>query len=161
MDTNQSSGKKGLWTIIILLVVFIAIFLGWKMLAGNNTEIPNESTATNQPSGDLLGASTEAENLPKTVTVTLTNAGYSPQSVTLNVGDSINFVNESDGKMWTASGPHPVHTDYPGFDEKSAADNGGSYSFTFTKVGTWKYHNHLNPAQFGTVTVQANGSNKD
>jgi len=32
--------------------------------------------------------------------------------------------------------------------------NGGSYSFTFTKAGTWRYHNHSNASHFGTVIVE-------
>ncbi len=55
--------------------------------------------------------------------------------------------------MWTASAPHPQHTNYAGFDQLKSVPNGGTYEFTFTKVGTWKYHNHVAPTFTGSVTV--------
>jgi hypothetical protein len=29
----------------------------------------------------------------------------------------------------------------------------GAYEYTFVKVGTWHYHNHVNPADAGAVVV--------
>jgi plastocyanin len=158
---NQNSGK-GLWIAIIVVIILIIAVVAWRLIGSDTTVTPVETNSTSTP-GTQLGTSTEAvnPNAPKTVTVKLLNTGYEPQSLTINNGDTVTFVNESDGKMWTASAPHPKHTDYPEFDQKTAANNGGTYSFTFTKNGTWKYHNHLNPAQFGSVTVVSNGINKD
>jgi plastocyanin len=69
--------------------------------------------------------------------------------------------------MWVASAMHPAHVVYDGTtkDAHCAAGytgpvpfdqcaSGTSYSFTFTKAGEWKYHNHVNASQFGSVTVQ-------
>lgn len=56
--------------------------------------------------------------------------------------------------MWVASNPHPIHTNYPAFDEKAPVINGSSWSFTFDKIGTWGYHNHRNPSSGGTIVVE-------
>ena len=72
--------------------------------------------------------------------------------------------------MWVASNPHPTHTGYDStsrdthcaagytgpipFDE-CAAISSGSYSFTFTKTGSFGYHNHSDHAMIGTVVVTA------
>lgn len=79
--------------------------------------------------------------------------GFSPSSITVAVGETVVFMNENSVDMWPASAPHPTHTDYPEFDAKKPVAPGNSYSFTFTRVGTWKYHNHLNPTHFGSVVV--------
>ena len=58
------------------------------------------------------------------------------------------------GSMWIASSPHPAHTDYPEFDAKRGIAPGETYEFTFTKTGSWKYHNHVNLGKYGTIVVQ-------
>lgn len=82
--------------------------------------------------------------------VNLTDQGFSPATITVKKGETVKFTNKSSSQMWVASDPHPTHTDYPGFDELQMAD---SYSFTFDNVGTWGFHNHLNPSTKGTVVV--------
>jgi len=83
-------------------------------------------------------------------TITYNESGFSPNSLTVKVGTTVTFTNQGTGSMWVASNPHPTHTDLPEFDEKSSAAN---YSFTFTKAGTWGFHNHKNPGQGGTIIV--------
>ncbi len=90
----------------------------------------------------------------KTVTINMTSSGFSPATITINKGDTVTFVNQDTKSRWPASAPHPTHTDYPEFDAKMGIVAGGSWSFTFTKTGTWKFHDHLNPSQFGSVTVK-------
>jgi plastocyanin len=68
-------------------------------------------------------------------------------------GTKVTFVNNSTSAFQPASAPHPAHTDYPEFDPKRAIAAGASWEFTFDKVGTWRYHDHLNPTRFGTVIV--------
>lgn len=88
------------------------------------------------------------------VEVDYTNAGFSPQTVTVKKGTTVVFINKSDSKMDVASNPHPTHTDYPGFDQYKSSQKGqNEYDFTFDKVGTWGFHNHLNPSDGGTVIV--------
>lgn len=79
---------------------------------------------------------------------------YSPQFIMVKLGDTVTFKNDSSAGMWVASAPHPAHTDYPEFDAKKEYKPGESYTFTFTKAGTWKFHNHVNPTAFGSVTVK-------
>ena len=73
--------------------------------------------------------------------------------------------------MWVASDPHPSHQGYDGttrdqhcttsdsaatpFDECALVATGGAWTFTFTKAGTWKYHNHTGAADVGSITVTA------
>src|SRR5258708_18234 len=88
-----------------------------------------------------------------TVIVTYGSSGFSPASVTVKKGTEVIFVNNSSGNFWPASAPHPSHTDYPALDPRNAIAAGNSWSFVFDKVGTWKYHDHLNPVRGGSVTV--------
>ncbi len=109
---------------------------------------------TPSPTETPTPAPSPTSTAPKTVTISMTDSGFSPNTITINNGDTVKFVNNGTKGIWPASAPHPTHTDYPGFDAGKAVQPGGSYSFTFTKVGTWKYHNHSNSSQFGSITVQ-------
>lgn len=162
MEPNQQGQGMGRGTVItiIIIVIIIVVAVIWAISASNSGQ-GTQSTAplagqSNQPG--VEGTST-SPTAPKTVTVNLTDNGFSPSSITINAGDTIKFINQSSGRMWVASNPHPTHTDYPGFDEKTAVGSGDSYSFTFTRPGTWGYHNHITPTVQGTIVV-VNTTNK-
>ncbi len=102
---------------------------------------------------------------PMQATVTLTQDGFSPKSVTIAEGGTVTFVNQGGGQMLVASAQHPTHAVYGGstlsqhcpdttgtaFDQ---CQSGNSYTFKFQKKGSWNYHNHLVAGQFGTVVVE-------
>ena len=131
---------------------------------------PAENTGTENVVADSgtivadLDVSLNTGTGSEAVTVTLAAAGFSPSSVAVKKGQMVTWTNESSYAMWVATGQHPTHTVYGGtsreqhcpdadgndFDQCAA---GKTYSFTFNKAGTWKYHNHSNSAQFGTVVV--------
>ena len=108
-----------------------------------------------------------AMTVAKTVTVMYTSAGFSPKSVMINKGDTINFVADAGNAMWVASAVHPTHEAYDGTtkNEHCALGYAGtkpldqcsvgvSFSFTFDKIGIWKYHNHVSRSNTGMVVVQ-------
>jgi plastocyanin len=97
---------------------------------------------------------TTSVKLATSTTITYTANGFTPSSVIVAKGAKVTFVNNSNAGMWVASDPHPTHNGYPDFDAEKAISNGGSYSFTFDKEGSWGYHNHLNPTNKGTIIVQ-------
>lgn len=90
----------------------------------------------------------------KTYTISFTNSCYSPDTITIANGDTIKFSNNSNKDMWPASDNHPSHTIYPEFDAGQSIAPGGSYSFTFTKTGTWGFHDHNKPNCDGVITVK-------
>lgn len=108
----------------------------------------SETTPVPMPAPAPTGAVMEK------VEVDYTNSGFSPKTITIKKGTTVKFVNKSDNKMDVASDPHPIHTNYPAFDQwKSSQKGQNEYDFTFEKVGSWGYHNHLNPSDTGTVIV--------
>lgn len=117
--------------------------------AGTTSQVPVVVAST--PTGDSTSDPTGDADA---VTITYGQNGYSPASVTIKAGTTVNFVNGGGGGMWTASDDHPAHTKLPGFDARRNYTNGQIYSYTFTQVGSWRYHNHLNASDSGTVIVQ-------
>ncbi len=117
----------------LLIVVFIIIFM-----------------KTDKP----LAVETPAKQVVAGQTVTYTNEGFVPEMLTVKAGTMVTFINQNDSPMWVASAKHPDHKLYPEFDPKTAVPKGGSYSFTFTKVGTHPYHNHVLLGKFGKIVVE-------
>ena len=146
--------KNYIWTIIAIIIIALGIiFLGSKRTVAP-TDIENETVTASQ-------TQTEAENptetpAPMTATVVYTDAGFSPQTLTIAQGGSVTFINQTTaGKMSVASDEHPAHTIYPEFDQyKTSARGQKEFTFTFTKSGTWNYHDHIKANFGGTVIVK-------
>lgn len=158
----------------IAIAIIVVLVLGYFLVVSKNAPAPlpqdQQQTAQNTvPTGSEQPTTspesqTGVANSP--ITVTYTSSGFSPSKVTIKAGQIVTFVNQSNNRMWVASDPHPSHTAYDGtsktqhcaagytpapFDECTA---GQSYSFTFTKVGTWGYHNHAVDEDTGSVVVE-------
>jgi len=100
--------------------------------------------------------------------VIYTDSGFSPSPLTIKVGDTVAFTNQSSKDMWPASAMHPTHKGYPGsdiqkcgtseeseiFDACRGIPPGGSWSFKFVNAGSWNYHDHLNSSKFGKIVVE-------
>lgn len=151
--------------LIGIMVLIVGGVVGWYMFRGDvkipgmqiapntvtpaveskdgNVVISDESPVTGSAKGGVM---TEGE-------VSYTDTGYLPATLTVKKGTKVTFRNDSSGSMWTASGVHPTHQLLPGFDQLKSVSKGGVYEYTFTKVGTWKYHNHVKTADGGIVIV--------
>ena len=127
-----------------------------------------ETTAqTTSPAGQTTAQTTIPSGGQET-TVEMNSNGFNPQTVTINKGDKVTWVNLDTNPHWPASAFHPTHTAYPGsgiqkcgtseqsniFDACKGLGPEETYSFTFNEVGEWNYHDHLNPSLFGKVIVQ-------
>jgi plastocyanin len=155
--------------ILIGLVVLVAgALVGWYWFGGSAPKPAQEQSAAeavkdaftldNQkeipvPTYTSSGELQEKGGGKERTVVMYTDTGYAPKTVTVTKGSIVTFVNESSRGMWTASDPHLTHQLLPGFDEKAQVVKGGTYEYTFEKVGTWTYHNHVNPTDKGTVVV--------
>ena len=88
------------------------------------------------------------------VTILITDTGFAPSSVTVEIGTRVTFLNDGQALHWPASNVHPAHELLPGFDASQGLNTGESYSFTFDEVGTWGYHDHLFPNLEGEIVVE-------
>lgn len=89
-----------------------------------------------------------------TVRVGYSDSGFEPATLTVPAGTTVTWTNDSSGPMQVDSDPHPSHTDLPEINATRPTQQGATYSATFTKSGTWGYHDHLHPDRKATVIVQ-------
>lgn len=144
-----------------IILIIIAVVIGIAAAVAVTMQRSNEDTAvetTQEEVGPLgvqqqtelgNGDSSEADHV-----VAYTDDGYEPAQITISVGETVEFINQSSGNVWTASDPHPQHTDLPEFDALQGQGPGESYSFTFTNPGEWGYHNHVRSVHTGVVVVE-------
>lgn len=165
-------------TIITIIIIAVVLVGGYFLLGGTYQPKPSvtqpSSKATQssalEPSNDVAIPQPPVSQTSTTEekVVTYTDLGYSPSTLTVKNGETVIFKNQSSQSMWTASAVHPSHIVYSGtslgthcpdiknttFDTCAGTKPGSAWSFTFTKQGTWKYHNHLSPGDTGTIIVE-------
>jgi plastocyanin len=112
----------------------------------SKTAAPNKSSGANITKGGLT--ETDIPHVSKS-TVTYTDNGFLPNLLTVKINTAVTFVNNSSSNMWVESTKQAL----TGFNQLKFVSNGGVYSYTFTKVGTWKYDNQKDPAKTGIVIV--------
>ena len=116
--------RKSVWVAGFAMPVVIALLL----LAGSPSV-----TAADQP------AAVNAE-------VKIDNFSFGPQTVTVPVGATVTWVNHYDI-------PHTVvSTD--GLFKSKVRDTDETFSYTFTKAGTYPYFCSVHPKMTGKVVVQ-------
>jgi plastocyanin len=78
--------------------------------------------------------------------VKIDNFVFSPNPVTVPVGSTVRWVNQDDI-------PHNVVSDDKSFKSK-ALDTDESFTYTFTKPGTYTYFCSIHPKMTGKIVVQ-------
>lgn len=152
-EYKNGYGKRPLWQWVLIyavigLVVYGLIYYFVMAKRGGSTynAAPTTAPATTSES------SPSATGIPQD-TIILTKDGFSPATLTVKAGTKVTWTNQSGVDATVNSSPHPIHTDYPPLNLGSLP-NGGTVALTFDKPGTYKYHNHLNPSQFGKIVVE-------
>lgn len=158
--------------LLIVAAIIVVLGLGWWLYSMNQPEpeaaapTPEVAGTESQFADDSKDGAAAGAVAAAPVTVTYTDAGFSPSTVTVKQGTAVTFVNASTREMRVASDEHPSHTGYDGtnkdthcaegytgpkpFDE---CEVGMSFTFTFDRAGTWGFHNHRNDDDHGTVIV--------
>ena len=149
-------------TIVVLLMVAALLVVG----------CASEQSAMEDTDREEPGAREPAPEEPSEPVVTgdnveITAEGFSPETLTISVGDTVTWMNNDKRQHWPASADHPTHAVYPGssitkcssapdeiFDSCRPIKTGDSWSFTFTEAGEWSYHDHLRPKMLGTIVVR-------
>ncbi len=170
---KEAKGKgSGVVISVVVIVAIVLIILGFSLLSNKNAGQKNETSEQGETSlqDETSQGETGAEEIPEPIEhiVEITNEGFVPKTLKIKKGDKVTWINKIVTKIRPAGDVHPTHTNYPGSSvikcgtaaEKEAFDacrellNGESYSFVFNEVGSWGYHDHLQPSKDGKVIVE-------
>jgi plastocyanin len=100
-------------------------------------------------SGTLASTSAAAPTATRSVSATQ-SLTFMPKRLTIHVGDTVTWTNTSTGIE------HSVTSNTNAWPSTILASNGSTFSFTFTKAGTFKYHCifHVTQGMKGTIIVR-------
>lgn len=132
----------------VALVVIVGAFV---LIGGKGTSTPAPPSISPTQKSEQPATASPIES--KGTTVTITSSGFEPQTVTIKVGEKVVWMNKSGGVANVNSAVHPTHQVFPPLNLGQVAD-GSSLELIFDKAGTYKYHNHLDASQTGTVVVE-------
>jgi plastocyanin len=124
---------------------------------GGTTTTTTASTPTTAPTTAPTATPTTAPtaaptNTPTTAptstgnSVSIANFAFSPTSLTVKVGTKVSWTNND-------SVTHTVTANQGAFNSGPLTP-GSTFSFTFTKAGTYSYHCNIHPSMLATIVVQ-------
>ncbi|KKU67863.1 MAG: Plastocyanin [Parcubacteria group bacterium GW2011_GWA2_47_16] len=169
--TTSNASKYVVGIIIIALVIIGVSLMGRdKKLSGTAKTTADKEVAGQTSAMPTIDAPDTIETIVtpsgKIVEINYTSEnGFTPDNLSIKTGDTVKFINKSTEEMWVGSNDHPTHAVYAGtklrehcpdtsgtaFDQ---CGKGNEYSFTFNKVGSWKYHNHTRAGMGGVIVAK-------
>ena len=81
-----------------------------------------------------------------TASVSIANFSFTPAKLSISVGTTVIWTNND-------SVTHTVTADGGAFDSNNLSP-GNTFSFTFSKAGTYTYHCKIHPSMMGTILVK-------
>lgn len=158
MDTKSNKTLIAIVAAVagVLLVAGIGYAISQSTTSPEPIDSPQDKavqqrSTTTQPDSSTTTPSSTATTEPA-VTIIFTDDGFEPSTYTVKRGSVIKVTNNSAMDLQFSSDDHPAHTDEPELN-LGVLKPGESDSFTVTKVGTWKFHDHLNDEFSGSLTV--------
>src|SRR5713101_6903128 len=138
----HTTTKAWLCLLALCLVVLLAA-------CGGTTTTTTASTPTTAPTPTPTTAPTPTPTTAPTSTgnsVSIKNFAFSPVSLTVKVGTKVSWTNND-------TVTHTVTADKGAFNSGPLTP-GSTFSFTFTKAGTYSYHCNIHPSMMATIVVQ-------
>lgn len=139
-------------TTIGLVVLVLAILLGWYFLQSQKTQAPTPVPQAS-PQIPATESAQPSEAIDENV-VKVSTSGFLPKDITIQAGESVTWMNEDNENHQVLSAVHPTHQLYPPLNTVELLKTGEKKSLSFPTAGTYKYHDHLNPSFTGSVTVE-------
>ncbi|MCV7217488.1 cupredoxin family copper-binding protein [Mycobacterium crocinum] len=112
---------------------------------GTSVGMPGMSSMPGMP-GTMPQATTAAPPVAGTA-VNITNFAFAPATLTVKVGETVTWTNKDEE-------PHNVVANDGSF-RSPGMDSNATYSYTFTKAGSFDYICGIHPFMHGTVVVNA------
>lgn len=144
-DTVLRTKPKTLaWFCTLAVAILLLLAACGSSTGGGTTNTPAPTTAPTATSAPSPTATSG-----NTMEVDVTNTGgfaFSPTTLTVPVGSTVTWRN-------TTSAPHTVTSD-DGKTFDGMLSTGGTFTFMFTKPGTYAYHCNIHPFMKAMIIVQ-------
>lgn len=156
MFEERLSRAKGVNVLMNLKKVALVGLVISASLALSGCDLLKGKTRQMQPEPQIpvqKEASSASKETGNQVIIAYSESGFAPANVSVKVGDRVVFRNNATSTVQVNSEPHPTHTEFPELNLNGIAA-GQNKSVVFSKPGVYKYHNHLEAGQKGTIVVE-------
>ena len=150
--SQRRSGRA--WFVLLALAAMIALAACGGTTSGGTTPTPTQAgntPTTASTTGTTPTATPSGPTQAVTIDTPSGSFGFEPATITVKVGTTVTWTNMT-------GAPHTVTSDdgktFDSGINTPIAANGGTFSFTFTKAGTFTYHCQIHPFMKATVIVQ-------
>jgi plastocyanin len=148
MQKTSAPTTRGAWLCLLALCLLVLL-----AACGATTTTTSASTPTTAPTA----TPTTAPTIPPTPTPTtapantgnsvfIANFAFSPATLTVKIGTKVVWTNHD-------TVTHTVTADKGAFNSGPLAP-GSTFSFPFTKAGTYSYHCNIHPSMMASIVVQ-------
>ena len=144
LDGPEIKPEGRMWLLVILVLLGFGAALSY--FIQQNPEIDNYNQA-------LASHPTETRSA-RLYTVFYNGGVFSPTNLRIHAGDSVRFENDDNQPIHVLSDQTASVPDLVGFDSIGDIPPGGSFTYTFTRTGTFGYNNLKGKTERGTVIVR-------
>jgi len=137
MKTKQTTLIIGI-IVLVIIAAAIVVTSGKKKNDTMSVKPPSSAASSN--------AAVDSSQAVATASVTLENYAFSPATIKVKVGTTVNWTNKD-------TVHHSVVGDNSGLPNGPLFGQGETYKYTFTKAGTFTYHCAPHPYMHGSVVV--------
>ena len=138
---------KSVWAVIVIVALVV---IGGALYFTNKDSNNGYSSTTPNNSTDMNNKSNQQASTAPTATdkVSIKDMTFTPADITVKVGSMVTWTNND-------SIAHTVTADVPGdgAPDSPSIEPGKTYTFEFSKAGTYTYHCSIHPNMTGKVTV--------
>jgi plastocyanin len=145
-EKDKLTNQQGVILPLIILAVFAVLTAISYYIYQSNTPVLSQLKANipGQTNTPVVKQQTMISSNPQ---IQITESGFSPTTITVTKGQVVSWTN-------TDSKPHHIVSDLESlpFDSDSL-NTKDEYTYIFDTVGTYSYHDKLNPLKFKGVVV--------
>jgi plastocyanin len=138
---------------IIIILSAILIIAGGAYVLLKDEDRKTDTPITQSTSQNNARESQDTGTASDSMTISFDGDSFSPETLSVKVGDTVTVKNDSSRTIQFDSDPHPAHTDNTDLNVDTIRA-GQSKSFATTRTGTFGYHDHLNPNATGAIIVK-------
>ena len=161
---RELSNKQLIVLAVILIVILLLVALFGTVPSSQPENAPLATLQTlPAPAAPTAAQMQELQNSPAVFQylISYTKGGFQPDTLTVQKGDTVRFVNNSSEQLWVASVGSGSNQIYPGtsscggstFDSCGPLQPGDFWEFTFTQSGTYDFQNNVDPTKSGTISI--------
>ncbi len=128
------------WLLIALILLSLALAISYFRGKDSYVNVPSSTT---MPS-----------HQPREYSVFYKVGVFGPTNIRIHMGDSVRFENDSFTSVRVISDSVSKKLVLADFDSKTDIPPNQSFTYTFSKIGIFGYHNYNNPDENGSVIVR-------